>query len=161
MCIRDRPATDWATVSIAGAGGDTYELDPDVNASITAGGVMTQTSPGTGDPATQNALAVWSATGFLQTRPTGNRYTALMGKFVNNTGTNATRITISYVLTIAGTAATEDAGKGTRVYYSLNGTTNSWINLPAFNTVASSGSSILATNLDLNWTNGTLSLIHI
>jgi hypothetical protein len=149
-------ASDWAAFSRAGGGGDAYDMDVDVNANITAAAVTNQTVLGSGDPATANPLALWSSTGFLETRPTQNRYTALIGKFVNNTGTNATQISLSYLFTIAGTGAAEDAGLGLRVYYSLTGALNSWTNLPALNTTASTASSdVVATNLALNWRNGT------
>src|SRR5262245_51637331 len=84
-------AGDWATFSAAGQAQDNYEVDADVNANITAGSVTSQTTSNSAVPALQMGTATWSSSGFyLQTRPTGNRYTALMGKFVNNTGTNAT-----------------------------------------------------------------------
>src|SRR5687767_6735100 len=95
-------ASDWATVSIAGGAGDAYDLDADVNGSITAAGVIAQTTANAAVPAAQAGTASWSSSGFyLQTRPTGNRYTVLMGKFVNETGTNATAISVSYLFTIA------------------------------------------------------------
>jgi hypothetical protein len=147
------PATDWATLNIAGGGGDTYDLDTDVNAVITSGSVTAQTTLSTIDPPAAVGTATWSSLGlYLQTRPTQNRYTVLMGKFVNNTGTNATRIGLSYVMTFAGTTAPEE--KGTRVYYSLTGTANSWTNLAALNSTANTGSYPLSTNVLLNWTNG-------
>ena len=65
------------------------------------------------NPPAANANAVWSSTGFyLQTRPTGNRYTVLMGKFMNDSGTNATEIGLSYLFTIAAGGTGEDAGHG-------------------------------------------------
>lgn len=65
-----------------------------------------------------------------------------MGKFVNNTGTNWPQISFSYILTIAAPGGvTEDTGKGTRVYYSFSGLANSWTNIPALNTTASTGGS--------------------
>jgi lysophospholipase L1-like esterase len=147
------PAADWATLNIAGGGGDTYDLDTDVNAVITSSGVTAQTTLSTSDPPSASGTATWSSLGlYLQTRPTQNRYTVLMGKFVNNTGTNATQARLSYVMTFSGPTAPEE--KGTRVYYSLTGTANSWINLPALNSTANTGSYPLSTNVLLNWTNG-------
>ncbi len=43
-------ATDWATLSIAGAGADEYDQGDDVNASITAAGVTTGTLIGRRQP---------------------------------------------------------------------------------------------------------------
>jgi len=105
------------------------------------------------DPPGASPVATWSSSGhYLQTRPTGVRYTALMGKFLNNTGTNATQVTLSYSFKITLGGNAEDAGKGTRVYYSLTGLTNSWTNLPALNVNSSANLSLnLATNLALNW----------
>ena len=150
------PAADWATYSASGGGSDSYVMDTDVNTAITASLVAAQTTSNPNDPATQFATATWSSAGlYLQTRATGNRYTVLMGKFVNNTGTNATQIALSYLLTIAGAAGTaEDAGLGTRVYYSLSGVANNWTNLSTLNTTENSGSSTVSTNVALNWTNG-------
>src|SRR5262245_39304914 len=148
------PAVDWATFNVAGAAANTYDLDTDVNAAITAAGVSAQTTLDMGNPPVQLATATWSSTGFyLQIRPTGNRYTVLMGKFVNDTGTNATEIAISYLFTIAGAANAEEAGKGTRVYYSLTGATNSWTNLGALNTTAAAGASV-STNVAVDWPHG-------
>jgi hypothetical protein len=143
---------DWATWSRPGAQGDVYDLDADVNTVITAGGVTNQTALRANNPPGVLGPATWSSIGFyLQTRPLTNRYTALMAKFVNNTGSNATQITVSYLLTIAGGVAVEDLDKGTRVYYSLSGETNSWVNIPALNTVASNGTYNLNAAISLNW----------
>jgi hypothetical protein len=150
------PASEWATVSRAGAAADTYDMDQDVNAMITASAVTNRTVASEENPPAANASATWSsAGGYLQTRPTGNRYTVLMGKFQNDSGTNATQITISYQLTIAAGGTGEDSGMGTRVYYSLTGATGSWVNLPAFSTTTSENTQLLlSTNLTLNWPNG-------
>jgi hypothetical protein len=149
-------ATDWATLNISGNGPDPCPPDVEVNASVSAGGVTAQTVFDAGNPPVANASAVWSSAGlYLQTRPTGNRATVLMGKFVNNTGTNATQITLSYLFTIAAGGASEENGRGTRVYFSLTGQANSWTNVPALNTIASvDESSTLSASIFLNWTNG-------
>ena len=149
-------AVEWATLSIAAAAADAYTVDADVNTSITLNNVTNRTTSAAGDPPLQLATAVWSSTAFyLQTRPTGNRYNVLMGRFLNQTGTNATQLNVSYLFTLAGPATAEDAEKGTRAYYSLSGQTGSWVNIPAFNTTAAAASSVtLSTNLNINWTNG-------
>ncbi len=149
------PAVEWATLTIAGGANDTYTVDTDVNANITSVGVTNRTALDTGNPPAANALATWSSTGFyVQTRPTGNRYTVLMAKFLNNTGTNATEIGISYLLTVAGGGVAEEAIRATRVYYSLSGLAGSWTNIPSLNNLANSGTFTLSTNLLLDWTNG-------
>jgi hypothetical protein len=149
-------AADWATISSAGLAADNYDMDTDVNGSITAGGTTAQTvANGANNPPNANSLSTWSSLGFyVQTRATGNRFTALMGKFVNNTGTNATQIGINYVYTV-GTGVAEEAGRGTRAYFSLTGAANSWTNIPAFNSLAvNTGPLPKGTNLAVNWPDG-------
>lgn len=151
------PSADWATLSRAGLAGDNYTMDADVNAAITASTVTFQTSLDAANPPPTNTNAVWSSSGlYLQTRPTGNRYIALMGKFVNNTGTNATEITFAYVRTITGSATlTEESGRGTRAYYSLTGLANSWINIPGLNhTESANGVSNQLATIAVNWVHG-------
>jgi hypothetical protein len=147
------PAADWATVSVNGAAGDTYDMDVDVNARIAATNVTTQVSSSATDPVGLGLRASWSSSGLhLATRPNGNRYAVLIGKFRNDTGSNATGVAISLQVTLAGNAIAEDAGKGTRVYYSLTGQSNAWVNLPSFNTTATNGTSTLTSNLTgLDW----------
>ena len=151
-------AVEWATVSIPAAAADAYTPDTDVNVNVSTANATFRVTSSTGTPPAALSNAVWNSTAFyLQTRPTGNRYSVLMGRFLNQTGTNATQVGISYLFTLAGTSAAEDADKGTRGYYSLSGQTGTWVNIPAFNTTASAaGSSTLNTNIDLTWTNGGL-----
>jgi acid phosphatase type 7 len=152
------PPSEWMSSSRGGGSTDNYSMDSDVNANITASGVTNRTTSDPASPAAANANATWSPTGFyLQTRPTGNRYTVLMSKFMNVSGTNATEITLSYQFTIAAGGTGEDTDLGTRVYYSLTGQTNSWVNLPTFSTTSQDDSStLMITNLALNWTNGAI-----
>ncbi len=149
-------AMDWATSNHAGTQQDSYDMDSDVNGNITVAGVSSQVNMVAADPPSTAQLATWSSTGYyLQTRPTSVRYVALMGKFVNNTGTNATQVRISYLYTLAGSGPAEDTGKGTRVYYSLTGELNSWTNIPALNHIDNSNASLVMTQyLAINWANG-------
>ena len=150
------PSTnDWATTLRSGLSNDAYDMDSDVNSNMPSSVITNVCISNTGNPPTILGGAAWSSTGlYLQTRPSSSRYIVLMGKFVNDTGTNATQIAISYRLTFAGAAFAEDAGKGTRAYYSFTGATGSWVNLPSFNTTANSGTSILSTNLPIFWPYG-------
>ena len=154
------PAEDWAMLNLAGDPVDVYTPDEEVNTNVIAADVSVQTMMDMGDPPEANENAVWSSTGlYLQTRPTGNRATVLMGKFVNNSGSNATQITVSYLLTImamgAMEEATEESGRGTRVYFSLSGEANSWTNEAALNSSFSTdGIYPLSATIALNWTNG-------
>jgi len=146
-------AADWATIGRAGGAGDSYEMDADVNASITANGVTTQPGSSTGNPPAATGTAIWSSTGlYVQTRPTQVRYVALMAKFINNTGTNATEVAIAYAFTIADGSIPEDPGMGIRVYYSLTGLAGSWVNLPALNTTSSvNGRVNMSTTVAMDW----------
>ena len=150
--------TEWATLSFAGPNDNVYVLAQEVNTntSINAATFTTALTSAAGSLPSSFATAVWNSTGLnLQTRPTGNKYTALMGKFVNFSGTNATQLSISFLQTIAGTANPEDSGLGTQVYYSLTGLTNSWTNLLSFNTTSSAAGSLTqSTNLAIDWPNG-------
>jgi hypothetical protein len=157
-------AADWATFNRTGAAADSYDVVADVNANILASGVTAQVSSDAVNPPAANANATWSSVGFyLQTRPTGNRYTALMGKFVNRSGTNATRVGVSYLLTIAAGGSPEEEGKGTQFFYSLSGLSNEWVSVPSLNTTsATDGSSSMSANLDINWSSGaTLYLLWV
>jgi len=153
-----QPSTnDWATVSRPGGSNDPYDVDTDVNTNGVSVNIFTNPPiANAGHPPGILANATWSSTGlYLQTRPSSSRYTMLLGKFQNDTGTNATEIGISYRLTFAGNAAVEDTNKGTRLYYSFSGATNSWTNLAAFNTTLTNGSYVMSTNLVVNWPYGT------
>ena len=110
------PASDWATLSLAGGAGDVYDLDNEVltNLNINATLVSLVTVSNNNNPATQLTNATWSSNAnglYLQTRPNLNRATLLMGKFVNGTATNAAEIRLAYQLTMAGPLSIEDAMK--------------------------------------------------
>src|SRR5690349_9258190 len=103
-------AADWATATRLGSSPDTYDPTTDVNSLVTATGVVVQVTLSNIDPPDQVGTATWSSTGlYLQTRPTGNRYTVLMAKFRNNTETNVSEIALSYRFTIAVGGTPEDA----------------------------------------------------
>src|SRR5690349_7695988 len=128
---------DWASSTRAGGQADVYDQDVDVQTNIAALVVTQAVNSSSSDPIASATRAGWSSTGlYVQTRPTANRYTTLMGKFSNGTGTNATEIAISYRVTFGGTTVAEEPGRGTHVYYSLTGLSNSWVNLPTLNTVS-------------------------
>ncbi len=147
---------EFATASVAGNANDTYTADTDVNNNVRSVSTTNRPAATAGTPPAANSFAVWASAGlYLQTRPTGNRYSVLMGKFENRTGTNATEVNVSYLLTLSTPGPAEDASLGLRGYYSLSGTTGSWINIPAFNTTEFAATNFnLSTNLSVNWTNG-------
>lgn len=145
-------ASTWTSFARVGLNTDIYDMDSEVNNTITAAlvtnaVVITSAAPPLADP-----LATWSSTGhYVQTRPTANRYTVLMARFSNNTGTNIDTLTISYRIAAIGAGATEEAAKGTRVYYSLSGTPNSWTNIPALNNIATSRTNNVVASLFVKW----------
>ena len=155
-----RPAAaDFATSAgvIAGASADivTAEaLDAYVQnvaaSSITA--QVTDSSPT--DPPARLAAAQWTSagTGYLVTRPTGNRATVILATLVNNTGTNCSVLHFNYQLTV-GAAYTENV-PGQRLYYSFSASSNAWTSLPSISGLNSS--QLVSTNVLLNqlWTNG-------
>lgn len=147
-------AVEWSTISVAGAAGDTYVMDTEVNAVISQLTVTNRPASVTGDPAAAAALAVWNSAGLhLQMRPTGNRYSLLLARFLNQSGTNASQVRVSYLFTIAAGGVTEETGA--RGYYSLSGLPGTWTNITEFNTLSSTaGSTAPAATLSVNWTNG-------
>ena len=147
-------AADWATLSIAGAASDIYVMDTEAN-NLAASSFTAQCLSSNANPPNAFVTALWVTAGYLQVRATGNRATALLGKFVNASGSNATQLALAYTHTFAGNAVVEDVGYGTRIYYSLTGLAGSWANLPTLNTEANSGSLARNTNLTINWLNGT------
>ncbi|MBN2508110.1 MAG: metallophosphoesterase [Verrucomicrobia bacterium] len=146
-------AADWTTTSVDGSASDSYDMDQDVNATVVATAVTAAPMSVSASPPEADAMATWSSTGFyVQTRPTGVRYTVLMGTFLNNTGTNATQIRIAYDLVIASGGISEDVG--TRAYYSVSGLAGSWVSIPALNSTASSdGTTPMSATVSLEWTN--------
>src|SRR6185295_11509363 len=82
-------ATDWSTLSIAGAQADATtpgQIDTEVQA-VAASSITSQAVADATLPPAFNASATWSSAGFyLQTRPTGNRVTFLMCTLVNGLG---------------------------------------------------------------------------
>jgi len=143
---------DWASANRSGLSNDPYDMDAEASTNVPVAQFTNAVVVSSGNPPGALANASWSSTGlYLQTRPSSSRYVMLLGKFVNQTGTNATEIALSYRLNFAGTAAAEDTNKGTRVYYSLTGATGSWVNIPAFNTTNNSGSYVLSTNMPIDW----------
>ena len=118
-------ATEWSTVSMAGAAG-TLTTVAAVNTAaqaLTAAGITTALGTQTANPA--NAIAQRNSTAnFIYTAATGNNATALMATLQNDSGTALSTITVAYDHTRIGTAVEESMGH--RVYYSLTGLANSW-----------------------------------
>ena len=154
-----RPAAaDFSTYGgIPGASGDittAAALDAyvqnvaasDINAQVT------DSSPA--DPPAKLGPAQWTSggSGYLVTRPTGNRAAVLMASLVNNTGTNCNLLHFNYQLTV-GYSVTEEV-PGQRLYYSFSTASNTWTSLPAVSGLNASGP--ISTDVPLNqlWNNG-------
>lgn len=143
---------DWSTFSIAGNAGDVtnaMQVDTSITA-LAAASITGSLASSNANPPNATALAVWSTSGYVQTRPTGNALTILMAALVNTTGSNVTSISLAYSFTTNGLVAEQVLGH--RVYYSLNGLPNSWTNLA---NLSSQTTGILQATLAVDWTNGT------
>src|SRR6266704_782140 len=82
----------------------------------------------TGNPAADNNVTVWSSGGFLQTRPTGVAYNALLATLSNATASAISSFGIRYDFTVFATNAPgSEQIPGTLVYYSTDGTSGSWV----------------------------------
>jgi hypothetical protein len=130
---------DFSTLTVAGASGDAYDPDVDIqtHAAATINVALGQSAT---VPLSANALARWHSTQFwLQTTPTGVRYTFLMATLVNDSGGDHSTLVINYTLganDAAGTTRVEET-PGHTVYYSLDGTT--WTRIPALNSAVPPG----------------------
>ena len=148
-------AADWSTRSIAGgAGGVNDSTNPfQVATNIAALAASSITVPLAAVAAVlpiTNAFAVWSTSGFLQTRATGNRITVLMASLFNSTGSNVAAVHISYLFTTNALVAEEVPGQ--RAYFSFSGAPNSWTAIANFSS-ASNGT--LSATISNTWNNGT------
>src|SRR5438270_281286 len=89
-------AADWSTFSVAGASGSISNLvglDVAVQTNL-ASGITAQLNSSNANPPNAVGPVVWCTNGYVQTRPTGNAFTLLLGQFVNITGSNVTAVTI-------------------------------------------------------------------
>ncbi|MCX6927264.1 MAG: PA14 domain-containing protein, partial [Verrucomicrobia bacterium] len=103
-----------------------------------------------GNPPAYNAMAIWSTPGgYVQTRPTGVKFITLMATLVNNTGLHQNSLQIGYQF--AQVQPVNERLNGHRVYYSLTGAANSWVNIPS---LSSAIPGLLAANIDAPWPNG-------
>lgn len=140
-------SADWSSVSVAGGGGDLTVLGSGANGMDGATGVSaTLAWPGTpttwtsiAAPAAQNLnAAMRHVTGsHIFTGPTGNRYSALVGRFQNNAGGTIESFNLDWTLGVpfapdgSGAVGTDPIA-GLHVYFSKTGTAGSWtlVNAP-------------------------------
>src|ERR1051326_4240142 len=150
-------ATEWSTLSAAGAGttvGSVAAMDIAVQ-TLSESSVNGALGISTAVPPVNNAIAQWNTTAlYLQTRPTGNSHTVLKATLQNNTGQNVANLLVSYDFgNPTSTPAAEDPGlNGLRAYYSLSGLSNTWTLIPEL-TTATPGPLTVSLNLG-TWTNG-------
>lgn len=144
--------------SIGGAGLATSpeELDEVINdnPAVDAFVIFTELPSTDSWPATQNAAGRYNTGlntgapngGFLQFRPTSSAYVLTKMTLANDTGSAIRAVTISYDYFVAtpGSSANEEIN-GLRAYYSLIGSSGTWINIPALSaTTAVTTGTILA-----------------
>ena len=134
------PVGDWSQSGVPASGGapgnitTVAGLDTSVQ-TMTAASINQVLVSDTGNAPAANRGGVWSSTGlYLQTRPTGPDWTAVMATLQNNTGSEAGSVTISY--DFAKTVVVAEEVEGHRVFYSQSGAANSWILIPALSSAA-------------------------
>jgi Bacterial Ig domain len=138
------PATEWATFSIAGAGGtlvNETQLDAAV-AALTQGGITAALGTSATEPPSGNALfRRHTVRNSIFSRTTGNNASVLKASLQNGSANAKSGVRVSYDL--AQTDAIAEQILGHRVYYSIDGSANSWQPVGTFSTVG-------ATTFDVN-----------
>ena len=153
-------ATEWSTRSITGADvtlGDAAAVITAVQTNATAASITTQVLDGSPTaPPTQNASASWSSggTSALWTRPTGVGATVLMATLTNESGSSASSLQIIYTLAESAATPTEQS-PAHQVFYSLTGTSNSWVNIGALSSGVA-GTRSNTVNLASSWAANTV-----
>ncbi len=120
------PGTEWSTYSVVGAAGDittVAALDALVQTNF-AGMITNSLATSNASLPNATALAVWSTSGYLQTRANASRFTLLLAKLQNNSGFSLSALNIAYDFTNV-TSVTEEV-LGHRVYFSTNGAAGTW-----------------------------------
>lgn len=129
-------ATEWATAVLAGNGAtivDAAGLDAAIAALTEASVATVLPTTGTATPSTSNLGFRYNTANLnIQTRVTGVAGTVLKATLQNTSGGDIPNLTISYTLG-SGQLVAEQI-PGLRAYYSLDGTANSWVNIPALST---------------------------
>ena len=127
---------EFATISIAGANGDvanTTQMDAAV-AALTQAGINTVLGTTTTEPVSQNALfRRHTVRNVIFSRPTGNSVSVLKASLQNGSINAKSGVRVSYDLNVSVPLAEEVAGH--RVYWSLDGSANSWQAVGNFSTV--------------------------
>lgn len=148
-------ATEWSTLDItpgnAGTFNDATTLDAAVvtNAAAAITTVL-PTSPTV--PPSANRVFRYNTTSLnIQSRVTGAPYSVLLATLQNDSGSDATSLTISYDMG-SGQPNPEQV-PGLRVFYSLSGAANSWTQIPELTT--GTAGPLTATVVLGGWSAGT------
>jgi hypothetical protein len=144
------PTNGFSTQTIGGAGNsvnDPNAMNTAVPTNDIANINLILPQSNTQPPSTQ-AFARYNYGGFfLQTRPTGNAYTILVGSFRNDSGADRNSIILTYDQGFAQSGGTEQV-PGLWVYYSLTGAPGTWQKLDSLS--GQEGTLNMATNVTLN-----------
>src|SRR5436190_17182153 len=132
------PAAMFSTKTLPGAAANPESdsgVDDYLNGTTNAASTVTaQVDSVAGDPpaAPASGNAMWTSSGYLVTRPTGNAVTLMMATLTNVTGgtINSFHVKYTYIQKVASVA--NEAVKGHRVYYNLTGAANNWVPLGDF-----------------------------
>lgn len=154
-------SNDWRAVSIGFDNGSPVittaaQMDEQVqtrSVSSISNLLGTQTA---GPPGSFN-YARWNATGgFIQSRMGNNWCAVFVAKLRNDTPTFLRWLDISYDVTTGPCPCAVEEVPGFRVYFSLTGEANSWVNVPALSTSATGRVSTVVDLLAVSyWTPGT------
>ena len=121
------PATEWATFSITGAGG-TLNTDADVDAAVApltqAGVNAVLGTSATEPPSTLATFRRHTVRNSIFSRPTGNNASVLKASLQNGSANAKSGVRVSYDLDQTNPITEQIPGH--RVYWSLDGSANSW-----------------------------------
>jgi hypothetical protein len=149
------PASQFTYRSIAG-GGNTFVDAAGVDAGVatnSASAITTALTTDTANPPGTSGNGRYNSTlDLIQTRPTGNGATIIMGTFSNGTPAEITEMTLGYDFNSFSPLSGHLPGH--RVYYSLTGLENSWVPIPGLSDTETPGP--LSATLILNWPANTL-----
>ncbi|HEY0455669.1 MAG TPA: Ig-like domain-containing protein, partial [Verrucomicrobiae bacterium] len=121
---------EWSTLSVAGVATDITNvagLDAAVQL-LAASNIISALPTSNAIPPGSGSLAAWNSTAlYLQTHPTGNRFTVLMATLRNDTESEANLLTINYDLSQWSTGGISENIPGHRLYYNLSGSVSNWL----------------------------------
>jgi hypothetical protein len=154
------PASEWATLTNAGAGNtftNAVDLDAAVQTNTAASITLQLPTSGTIPPSTSILGFRYNTTSnAIQTRVTGVAYHLLKATLQNETGTAQSTIRIVYDFWTFNPAATPEEIPGLRVFYSLTGNANEWHLIDGLSGNVTVGSQSNEVALASSWAQGAL-----